>query len=182
VPIGRPRRIFRSAFPRLLRRVATTAALALGVIGAGNWLAGLDWNSPGRAGLPERLEARAGQVAVVDGGTLRLQDRVVRLIGVAPPPRGESCRRANGTEVDCGGAAADALAGLVREGDVVCDVRATDPMGRPLATCHAGGTDISQAVVGTGWVRSDRSVPGLDRQEAEARSTRRGLWATEQSW
>ena len=87
MPIGRPRRIFRSAFPRLLRRVATTAALALGVIGAGNWLAGLDWNSPGRAGLPERLEARAGQVAVVDGGTLRLQDRVVRLIGVAPPPR-----------------------------------------------------------------------------------------------
>ena len=157
-------------------------AVVLGVIGAGHWLAGLDWNRPGRAGAPERLEAPVGQVAVVDGGTLRLQERVVRLLGVTPPPRGKICRRGDGAEVDCGGASADALAALVRGTSVASEVRSVDSMGRPLAVCRASGTELNHAVVAAGWARGDRSLPGLDGQEAEARSKHRGLWATGESW
>lgn len=182
MPIDRPRRIFRSSFPRLPRGAATLLAVAVGVVGAGNWLVGLDWNRPGRAGAPARLEAPAAQVAVVDGGTLRLQDRVVRLLGVIPPPRGKTCPRGGGAEVDCGGAAADALAALVRGTSVACEVRTADSMGRPLAICRAGGAELNHAVVAGGWARADRGLPGLDEQEAEARTNRRGLWATGQSW
>ena len=85
--------------------------------------------------------------------------------------------------MDCGGAAADALAALVRRR--VRGLRGAvgrTPMGRPLAVCRASGTELNHAVVAAGWARGDRSLPGLDGQEAEARSNHRGLWATGESW
>ena len=45
----------------------------------------------------EELRAQPAQDAVVDGGTLRLGDRVVRLHGVEPPPRGTTCGPRDGS-------------------------------------------------------------------------------------
>ena len=105
----------------------------------------------------EELNAQPAQVAVVDGGTLRLRDRVVRLQGVEPPPRGTICGQRDSADEDCGAAATNALAALVREAQVACRITGEDRLGRPYAICQAGGTELNRAVVAAGWARADQA-------------------------
>jgi len=112
-------------------------------------------------------------VAVVDGDTLVLAGQVVRLRGVDAPDRGDRCLGA----LDCGGAATAALAGLVRGRRVECAMTGTDPAGRPYADCAANGTDLSRAIVASGWARAQPNAPELADLELRARRQRTGLWA-----
>lgn len=183
MPLQRPRRIFRSSSlarpnPATLRTaiVALAGLAALGVLGAAALvIAGLSTDLLGRTppAAIRTLAAPPAQVVVIDGGTLRMNRQVVRLLGVDPPERGASC----GTATDCGTAAANALAGLVREKPVSCAVRGQDDMGRPLGACHAAGTDLSRAVIAAGWARADTERPDLREAERSARAGRLGLWA-----
>jgi endonuclease YncB( thermonuclease family) len=123
---------------------------------------------------PQELAAPPTQVAVVDGGTLRLGEHVVRLSGVKPPARGTPC----GSGLDCAAAAMDALAAMVREFPVACQVTGKDTLGRPLAVCEASGTELNWAVIAAGWARADEQQPALRQAEAAARAQHRGVWAS----
>ena len=121
----------------------------------------------------ERMSAEAGQIAVVGGDTLRLDGKVIRLRGVEAPDRGDVCRGG----ADCGGAATTALAGLVRDRRVECHLTGRDRLGRPYAVCEANGTDLSRAIVASGWARAQPGVPELADLELRARRQGAGLWA-----
>jgi endonuclease YncB( thermonuclease family) len=126
----------------------------------------------------KELNAQPAQVAVVDGGTLRLRDRVVLLQGVEPPSRGTTCGPSEGSGEDCGAAAANALAALVHEAPVACRITGEDGLGRPYAICQASGTELNRAVVAAGWARTDAARPDLKQAEDSARAGRRGVWAS----
>jgi endonuclease YncB( thermonuclease family) len=147
-------------------------------------LAAMSSNLFGRATPPAGiLAADPAQIAVVDADTLRLSDRVVRLSGISVPERGQTCRDGSGQDFDCGVAAANALAALVRETSVDCQLRGSDGMGRALAVCQAGGRELNRALVDAGWARADSSSPALTAAETAARNQHRGLWASGQnSW
>lgn len=169
-----PRRIFRSTgVPRLplTQSFVLTAAGVSVVIVA---MAGMSSDLFGRpTPLPERTLAEPAEVMAVDGSTLRLGTQVIRLQGVEAPSRGELCRGGQ----DCGGAAAAALAGLVREQRVDCRLAGRDGSGRPLATCEAGGRDLGRAMVASGWARAGSGQPDLAVVELNARQLGSGLWA-----
>jgi endonuclease YncB( thermonuclease family) len=129
------------------------------------------------ANTADVLDAQPAQIAVVDAGTLRLQDHVVRLLGVDPPERGATCRSPDGAGFDCGAAATNALAALIREAPVACRLSGQDDFGRPYAVCEASGTELNRAVIAAGWARADRTQPSLRRDEESARTQGRGLWA-----
>jgi endonuclease YncB( thermonuclease family) len=126
---------------------------------------------------PSRISAPGAQVAVVDGDTLRLRDMVVRLAGVQAPPRGQFCHDEDAQMVDCGGAAASALASLIDGRDVSCRLHGHDPMGRPLARCDAGQTNLNRAVVASGWARAEAGEEQLAQAESAAQADHRGLWS-----
>jgi endonuclease YncB( thermonuclease family) len=181
VPIGRPRRIFRSGFsglPPVDGRALVSVLLGAVVLGGGYaavlWLRSGAVATPQAATPQQELVVPAAQVAVVDGGTLRLNDRVVRLSGVNPPTRGTTC----GTGEDCAAASANALAALVREAPVACRVTGKDGLGRAFAVCETSGTELNQAVIAAGWARADDHHPTLRQAEATARAERRGAWAS----
>jgi endonuclease YncB( thermonuclease family) len=115
------------------------------------------------------------RVAVVDGNTLRLADRVIRLDGVIPPARGQTCLARDGVAFDCGVAAANALAAMLRNGPVDCTLSGADRNGRPVATCSAGGQQLNRAVVAAGWARAADET--LLAAEQRARAEQLGLWA-----
>lgn len=89
----------------------------------------------------EELTASPAQVSVVDGGTLRIGDRVVLLRGVDPPRRDTQC----GAQ-DCAAAAARALADLVRDTSVTCRLAGQDALDRPYGVCFAKGTELNRAM------------------------------------
>jgi endonuclease YncB( thermonuclease family) len=119
---------------------------------------------------PRIISAAPGEVAVVDGDTLRLDGVVVRLSDVQGLPRGQSCAAGP----DCGSQATAVLASLVRDRRVECRVNGHDTLGRPAGRCDAGGEDVNVALVATGWARA--SSPVLDAAEMDAKAHRRGIW------
>lgn len=179
--LNRPRRIFKPAVSRYAARAL--GLFALGVAATGATVATITFRpqteAPAKAlaAEPPQLTAAPAQVAVVDSGTLRIGEHVVRLSGVKPPARGITCNSGE----DCATAAADALAAMVREYPVACQVTGKDAMGRPYAICQARGTQLNQAVVAAGWARADDRLPELHQAEATARAERRGIWATAHS-
>jgi endonuclease YncB( thermonuclease family) len=121
-----------------------------------------------------RLSAPAARLAVVDGDTLRLGDQVVRLAGISAPARGSVCHQSGQQQVDCGVAAANALASLVHGSAVDCTIHGHDGVGRPVGNCQAGDTQLSEALVRDGWARAD--VEALREPETNARAAGRGIW------
>lgn len=160
------RRIFRSALlpvprPYLFGRVLAGVLLACGLIVLYLRASALISEAPAAVGHPEpqhavqQLSVPAGQAAVVDGATLRIGDRVVTLLGVDAPPRGQTCQ-AGAETVDCGAAAAAALARLVRDRVVDCQLFGEDRSGREQAICQAAGTELNRAQLADGWARPAR--------------------------
>lgn len=121
---------------------------------------------------PRIIVGAPGQVAVIDGDTLRLDGVVVRLSDVQGLPRGQACAAGP----DCGGQATSVLASLVRDRRVECRVNGHDRMGRPAGRCDAGGQDVNVALVATGWARA--GGPVLDAAEVDAKAHGRGIWMT----
>lgn len=145
--------------------IVGTAALAMTAMSS---------NLLGRNAPPlTHVGAEAHNIAVIDGDTLRLDGHVVRLRGVEAPDRGDRCLGG----MDCGGAATTALAGLVRGRRVECALKDHDAVGRPYADCNASGTDLSRAIVASGWARAQPGAPELADLELRARRQRAGLWA-----
>ncbi|MDB5412069.1 MAG: hypothetical protein JWR10_404 [Rubritepida sp.] len=152
--------------------VTSTALLggALVVLGLPSDLLGSaprnqDWSSPFAA------------IRIVDGDTLRLGDRTLRLFGVDAPERGQFCTNDAGQLYDCGTAAAAELARLVGERGVQCRVHGRDRFGRALGVCQAGGVELNASLVAAGWALADGgSMPELVPVETAARTAQRGLW------
>ena len=120
------------------------------------------------------LTAEASEVRVVDGGTLRLGERVVRLDGLEAPVRGEACADAAGRGFDCGAAAADRLARLVADRSLSCRLHGHDRLHRAVGTCEAGGAELNAALVSGGWAVA--SSDDLSKAEDAARASGRGFW------
>lgn len=172
----RRRRIFRPAsHPR--RWGMLTVACGL-VLGATALAMVLPRDLFGPAASEQDWTATAPEVRVLDGDTLRLGDRLLRLAGLVVPDRGQaSCPDMGGRRTDCAAAAADALARLVQGRDLACRVHGQDRHGRALGTCRAGGVELNAALIAAGWALADTASRGLLPMETTARQAGRGLWA-----
>jgi len=180
VSLDRKRRIFRPtgpSWPSMPSRALVLASLVgLGALGVGGWLVLRPSEAPAQPPVIGQLTVDPAKVAVVDGGTLRLPEAVVRLDGIVPAARGETCHM-GGAAVDCGVAAANLLASLIRDASrLECQVHGHDAAGRILATCRARDAGLNRALVQAGWARAADDRPGLRDAESQARSARLGIW------
>jgi endonuclease YncB( thermonuclease family) len=136
--------------------------------------------TPGRLTTAHALsagDALTGSARVIDGDTLAIGDRHVRLEGIDAPESGQTCgRRIIGTW-SCGSAAADALGKLVARKEVRCESRGTDKYDRMLGICFVDGRDINAQMVreGYAWAFVKYSKTYL-QQESEARALHVGIW------
>lgn len=144
--------------------------------------------------LPSReIEARpaldlgttTGAARVIDGDTIEITGRHVRLEGIDAPEHGQRCGRWLVGTWDCGARATEALSALIARRPVTCESRGNDKYGRMLAICFVDGKDINAEMVREGYawafVRYSRTYV---RQEAEARAARIGIWqgSAEPAW
>lgn len=117
----------------------------------------------------------AGHVRVVDGDSLVLGERRLRLKGIDAPEIRQRCRK-DGFDYGCGVEAASHLRGLIGGQPVECRSEGRDRYGRDLVRCRVDGLDLNEAMV-----RSGHAVAFGDYSQAEAaaRQSGAGLWAGE---
>lgn len=124
--------------------------------------------------------AISGRARVIDGDTLEIEGRHVRLEGIDAPETGQTCGRRLIGSWNCGAAAAERLANLIAKRAVSCESRGNDKYGRMLGICYVEGRDINAELVreGLAWAFVKYSQTYV-RQEAEARARRVGIWQGE---
>jgi endonuclease YncB( thermonuclease family) len=120
-----------------------------------------------------------GQATVVDGDTIEIHGKLIRLFGIDAPEGSQTCT-ADGKTYLCGHLAALTLADLVGRQVVSCEQRDFDPYWRIVAICFAGSDDLGAQMVEQGWAlayrRDSKSYVG---QEQAAKSSHRGIWRGE---
>jgi len=136
---GLPRTVRIPAPRRGRGAVASILVILAGLAGA--WLLEL---------LPSGEAPIAGQARIIDGDTLAIGSRTIRLHGLDAPETRQTCQR-DGRDWDCGADARQALARLVQGRPVTCRPVDRDRYGRVVARCHAGGEDLGSAMVRQGW-------------------------------
>jgi endonuclease YncB( thermonuclease family) len=120
-----------------------------------------------------------GQATVIDGDTIEIHDRRIRLFGIDAPEAPQTCT-ANGKTYLCGQQAALALADKIGRGVVNCEQRDIDRYGRIVAICFAGGVDLGSWLVERGWALAFRRYSTTYvTQEQVAESAGRGMWRGE---
>jgi endonuclease YncB( thermonuclease family) len=123
----------------------------------------------------------AGTPRIIDGRTLEVAGRRIRLFGIDAPDLDQVCEH-GGRDYQCGKVARVALWDLVAGLDVSCEPEPDAPEqdGTIVAICTAGGFSLNQNMVYTGWALADPAAS--DRYvatEADAKEARRGLWRGE---
>lgn len=115
-----------------------------------------------------------GQGTAVDGDTLRLDGKRVRLLGLDAPELAQTCRNDSGADWSCGTAAQALMRQLLQQGVTSCAPEGRDRYGRVLAHCAVAGQDVGAAVVTAGLAISDGDYLA---EEQQARTRKTGLWA-----
>lgn len=95
-------------------------------------------------------EALTGRASVIDGDTLEVAGRRIRLWGVDAPESRQTCTQA-GAPWRCGQQAANALDAWLSARPVACLEIEKDQYGRSVSRCTAGGEDIGRWMVINGW-------------------------------
>ena len=119
----------------------------------------------------------SGPVEVLDGDTLELSGRQIRLFGIDAPDRRQTCERRS-RAWPCGARATETLARLVGGRDVICYERDRDAFGRVQAVCYAAGRELNSAMVRAGMALAYRNRPtDYGTVEIQAKQAGRGLWS-----
>lgn len=134
----------------------------------------LDYTTPAAVIKSHMITGRA---SVIDGDTIEIHGRRIRLAGIDSPESAQYCAR-EGKGWLCGKDAAFALADLIDGKLVQCNPAGLDQYKRTIATCYQGKIQLNRWMVAQGWALDfERYSHGryADAQ-AEAKGAERGLW------
>lgn len=111
---------------------------------------------------------------VQDAITLSLNGEIVHLSNISAPELGQMCM-INGKQRDCGVIARSQLLDLTAATALKCTIDGTK-----TAYCLAGGFDISEQMVYTGWAVPLPGAPDRYRAKLQdAQKNKRGFWRAE---
>ena len=124
-----------------------------------------------------------GRASVIDGDTIEIRGKRIRLHGIDAPESRQLCEDAGGRSYRCGQAAALFLADALGADTVRCDGRDVDRWDRIIAECFArvGGIDevnVNEMMVHSGHALAYRRYTNdYINAEERAKAEGRGVWA-----
>ena len=114
--------------------------------------------------------------SVIDGDTIVLEGKRIRLFGIDAPEKLQSCQ-VKEAAVACGMIARNALIGFVAGATVRCDREDVDRYGRDVSRCYAEGYDLSAGMVRAGLAVAYRQYSlSYVSEEENAKRLKRGMW------
>ncbi len=122
---------------------------------------------------PVAEDSIAGTASVVDGDTIEIHGKRIRLNGFDTPERGSLCGSVNVYQK-----AALALSDFIGSKTVTCDVLGEDQYARSIGQCRSGDDSLAEHMVANGWGRDwPRYSKGeYADEEKAARSAGAGIW------
>jgi endonuclease YncB( thermonuclease family) len=121
-------------------------------------------------------ETVAGLARVIDGDTINIDGRSIRLFGIDAPEADQTCIL-DGKRWACGTASTDELSGVIGDQPVECVGDESDTYGRLLAVCQAGRYNLNRTMVQYGWaVAFRRYSDAYVDDEIRAKGRNQGLW------
>ncbi|GAB3443287.1 thermonuclease family protein [Insolitispirillum peregrinum] len=127
--------------------------------------------------LPAMAATVSGTARVIDGDTVVIRKKHIRLIGIDAPEKRQTCMRWLIIPSSCGKQATLILTEMVKRKTVTCDIVDTDRYGRLVGRCFVGDTDLNREMVRRGWALS-YWTNDYKQEEGEARLAKAGIWAT----
>ncbi len=140
---------------------ALSLLLAIGIAGCANLV------------LTPSERTLEGRAIATDGDSIRIDGTRIRLKGLDAPELDQTCQQGT-RSYRCGELARDALLSLILRSPVKCRSAGRDKYKRVLAKCSVADKDIGSQIVASGWAVG---YGDYERQEADARARRVGLWA-----
>ncbi|MBK1669259.1 succinoglycan biosynthesis protein [Rhodovibrio sodomensis] len=130
--------------------------------------------------MDERVPATGsnlvGNARVIDGDTLAIEGKRVRLHGIDAPESDQTCLD-GGRRWPCGRRSTRALRDRVAGDTVRCVGDEEDRYGRLIAVCYADGTNLNAWMVEQGWaVAYRRYSTEFVGEERKAESAGAGVW------
>jgi len=122
-------------------------------------------------------ETITGTASVVDGDTLDIQGRRVRLHGIDAPESAQLCQDGAGKDWRCGQQAALALSDRIARRPVTCEAKDQDRYGRIVGACQVAGENLNAWMVSQGWAMAYRQYSSdYVSAEATAKAASAGIW------
>jgi endonuclease YncB( thermonuclease family) len=148
-------------FPRLPPRAALAAVAVLVLTAA-----------------PASADPLKGVATVIDGDTLEIHGKRIRLHGIDAPESSQSCTKPDGTQWRCGQKASLALQDKIGKRVVTCLGDQIDRYDRVIGTCRVGRLVVNAWLVKEGWAMAYRkySLDYVD-EESSARNAGRNIWS-----
>ena len=126
---------------------------------------------------PNNYPAVYGVTRVINGDTLEMRGRYIKIYGIDAPESNQTCSDSRGRAYRCGQEAARWLKSWISGHELECHVIKQDSKGNMVATCALGQYDIGAALVNAGWAVADPSQNDIYMPyEQQARDNGRGLW------
>jgi endonuclease YncB( thermonuclease family) len=120
---------------------------------------------------------RIGIARVVDGDTLAIGAKRIRLQGIDAPETDQVCLNASGDRWTCGIEARDRLIAHIATREIICVSSEHDVYGRELGQCSVAGEDLNGWMVRQGWALAYvKYSSAYVAAEETARTHQRGLW------
>lgn len=150
---------------RLIDWLAAIGALAALAMMAREADRRFGWSTPGEI---------VGFAEAIDGDSLTVGGREVRLKGVDAPELGQYCQNRVGRDYACGVEAKRWLRTRLLRGAVNCRIEGKDRFGRLLGVCSLGPELINAQIVRDGMAVG---FGAFAREEDEARTRQAGIWS-----
>lgn len=127
--------------------------------------------------FPAAAEDFVGRASVIDGDTVEIQGKPIRMHAIDAPEAIQLCRSESAGTYRCGQQAALALADFIGTQLVSCMKTDIDRHQRVVAVCSVNGTDLNGWMVEQGHALAYRQY-GQDylSHEERAREAGRGIW------
>lgn len=134
----------------------------------------------------EEIKVISGIAKVIDGDTLRIDKKKIRLFGIDAPEKKQQCRRSSlsisfltfSKDYPCGQISADKLRKKINDKLVICKYSSKDRYKRFIAECFLNKTNINAWMVQTGHaVAYKKYSKKFIAQEIFAKKEKLGLWS-----
>jgi|GEM_PF-258516 len=126
---------------------------------------------------PNNYPAVYGIARVINGSTLEMRGRYIKIYGIDAPDSNQTCSDSKGRSYACGQESARWLKGWISGYELECRVIQQDGRGNMVATCALGQYDIGAALVNAGWAVANIKTTNIYvPYEQQAQAAGRGLW------